>query len=192
MKRLVSAAMAAAVLFVVGCAQAYAQEEEAVLLTASERLQGPYRGSVILAAPYDGGHVGVILNRPTEVGVAQAFRDCPPCSQVHDPIYFGGPVRSQLVTALTLAAAAPDKSSIAMGPGVWLVLKSASIDALLEAAPNASRYFAGHVYWQPGELASELEQGMFHVAPLDKSKLMLPDTSGLHEQLLPRKGLTPS
>lgn len=195
----VAVAIAAAlVVSVVACALAacnrvYAQEE-AVLLVASERLQGPYRGSVILAAPRDGGHVGVILNRPSRVGMREAFADCAPCSLVRDPLYFGGPVRLHVVAALTLAAAAPDATSIAMGPGVWLVVQADAIDRLIAAAPNASRYFAGHVYWAPGELEAALEQGMFHAKPLDKSKLMLPDTSGLHEQLAPasRKGLTAS
>jgi putative transcriptional regulator len=190
----VAAALAVAmVVCTVSCTGVYAEEPEAVLLVASERLAGPYRGSVILAAPSEGGHVGVILNRPSRVGMREAFSDCPPCSQVRDPIYFGGPVRLHVVAALTLAAAAPDATSIAMGPGVWLVVQANAIDRLIEAAPNASRYFAGHVYWAPGELAAELEQGMFHAKPLDKSKLMLPDTSNLHEQLLPsRKGLTAS
>jgi putative transcriptional regulator len=192
----VAAALAAAfaACISVSCTGAYAQEPQALLLVASERLQGPYRGSVILAAPSEGGHVGVILNRPSRVGMAGAFADCAPCSLVRDPIYFGGPLRFNVVAALTLAAAAPDATSIAMGPGVWLVVQAQAIDRLIEAAPNASRYFAGHVYWAPGELAAELEQGLFHAKPLDKSKLMLPDTSGLHEELSPasRKGLTAS
>lgn len=175
-------------------ASVYAQEPEALLLVASERLQGPYRGSVILAARREGGHVGVILNRPSRVAMGAAFPDCAPCSLVRDPIYFGGPLRFHVVAALTLAAAAPEPASIAMGPGVWLVVQAQAIERLIEASPNASRYFAGHVYWAPGELAAELEQGLFHAKPLDKSKLMLPDTSGLHEELSPasRKGLTAS
>lgn len=169
----------------------YAQE--AVLLVASERLQGAYRGTVILAAPHKGGHAGVVLNRPTQARMGDAFPDCPPCARVREPIYLGGPERTRVVLALTLAEAAPDSSSIPMGPGVWIVIRQQAIDALIEAAPDASRYFAGHVFWQPGELAAELEQGMFHVRPLDKSRLMQPDTSDLYEQLSPtRKGLTRS
>lgn len=197
----VAAAIAAALAVMVACTTAsctsvYAQEEaaqQAMLLVASERLQGAYRGTVILAAPYRGGHAGVVLNRPTRARMQDAFDHCPPCALVRDPIYLGGPEGARVVLALTLAEAQPDPSSVPMGPGVWIVIRREVIDALIEAAPNASRYFAGHVVWQPGELEAELEQGMFHVRPLDKAKLMLPDTSDLHEQLLPlREGLTAS
>lgn len=160
----------------------------AALLVASERLAGAYRGTVILVAPHNGGHVGVILNRPAGVSMAELFPEHRPSAQVADPVYRGGPAMPETIFALCSADVRPHASAIPMGPGLWLLVEAAAIDAFMEASPTGARYYAGYVGWRPGELLQELEQGMFHLRPLDKSKLFLPDTSSLHLDLAPKKG----
>lgn len=185
MKKLRS--VAAAIVMVLALSPVYAQDV-AALLVASERLQGPYRGAVVLAVPYRSGHVGLILNRPTSVRMAELFPQYEPSKAVHDPVYLGGFEALESIIALTAADRAPHSSAIPMGPGLWLLVKQVAIDQVIENAPNSARYFAGYVRWRPGELAAELEQGMFLLRVLDKTKLFLPDTSGLYEELAPKRG----
>lgn len=185
---LVGVALALAAALVLST-QALAQDAP-TLLVASPELQGPYAGTVLLVAPWRDEHVGVILNRPTELTMAQIFPDHPPSKNVKDPVYFGGPVHSDTVFALTLSAEQPHPKSIYLAPNVWLVLEGAAVDLLMEADPNAQRYVLGAVTWKPGELVEELEEGYFVKRPVDKAKLMRPDTSTLWDELSQKKGQT--
>ena len=172
-----------------GAVMAAQAQEKSMLLVAAPNLEGPYRGTVLLAAPGPRSlHVGLILNRPTKAKMAELFPAHAPCNEVVDPVYFGGPEQTRAIVALVRAKASPHPSSIEMAPGVWLVHNGMAVDRVIEATPNAARYFAGFVVWRPGELAAELEKGYFTARPLDPEKLFRPDTSNLYEELAPRKG----
>ncbi len=162
------------------------------ILVASPQLQGGYRGTVILAVPFPtGGHIGVILNRPTEVTMAQAFPDHEASKAVRDHIYVGGPQLEASGEARIVALAkgpSVHPSDIPVAKDLWLVVNGAAVDAVIEARPNDARYFVGYVGWRPGELAQELRKGYFIARPLDREKLFLPDTSNLWRNLAPRKG----
>lgn len=162
-----------------------------VLLVATPALSGFYRGAVMLVAPYKGGHVGLILNRPTPVTMAELFPDHEPSKAVKDPVFLGGPMHYTSIFALVRAEASPHANALELAPGVWLVIEGAGVDAVMEKDPNAARYFGGYVGWKPGELADEIRQGMFIVRPADPAKMFRPDTSTLHEELL-QKGLVES
>jgi putative transcriptional regulator len=185
---IVLAAVAALGLIALGARYAYAQDKPA-LLVAAPALQGMYRGTVLLAAPFpSGGHVGVILNRPSKSSMAELFPDHPPSAAVTDPVYFGGPVNQSAISALTRAESAPHPRSIELAPGVWLVINAVTIDSIIESTPNAARYYVGFVVWRPGELAEELRRGYFVLRPVDQAKLFLKDTGQLWDELSTKKG----
>ncbi len=163
-------------------------QDKPVFVVASPALTGAYRGTVMLARPVNGGHVGVILNRPSEYRLAQLFPDHPPSAAVTDPVYLGGPRLSQIISAMVRAEKAPHAKSLKLAPGIWLVFDAATVDLIIETTPNEARYYAGFVVWKPGELASEISQGMVLLRPFDPGKLFLPDTRHLHEELVPKKG----
>lgn len=179
----VALALAVAMVF---STRALAQDAP-TLLVAPPEVQGGYAGTVLLAAPNGGGHVGIILNRPTQVLMGSLFPDHAPSKQVTEPAYFGGPVMSDTVFALVLAEKTPHKA-IALAPGAWLVFEAVGVDALMDVDPNAQRYYGGVVVWRPGELAEELAKGFFVKRPLDYSKLRRPDTTHLWDELSPKKG----
>lgn len=168
---------------------AFGQETGSTFVVASPRLNGFYRGTVMLAAPIgQGRHIGLILNRPTKVRMGEEFPDHPPSTKVTDPIYFGGPVNTNAIGALVRASSAPHAKSFELAPGVWLVLDAEAVDLIMEADPNAARYFAGFVIWEPGELKEEVVTGKMVLRPVDPQKIFLQDTTNLHEELVP-KGL---
>lgn len=160
--------------------------DRSALVVASPKLQGYYRGAVILAAPFKDAHVGVILNRPSRYKLSQLFPDHAPSAAVTDPVYFGGPAQPQVMTALVRSETSPHQASIELAPKIWLVFDAGAVDAIIEATPNAARYFAGVVAWERGELLEELRAGEFLLMPVDPAKLFLPDTSKLYEDLAPK------
>src|SRR3989440_11717178 len=67
--------------------------EDAVLLIAHPAFRDlEYRQAVLIAAPApNGGHVGVILNRPTPRSLGSLFPEHEPSKKVVEPVYYGGP-----------------------------------------------------------------------------------------------------
>ena len=75
---------------------ALAQEEDsAMLLVAHPAFRDvDYRQTVLFAAPGpSGGHVGVILNRPTRRSLASLFPEHEPSKKVIDPVYGARPLK---------------------------------------------------------------------------------------------------
>jgi putative AlgH/UPF0301 family transcriptional regulator len=58
---------------------------------------------------------------------------------------------------------------------------------VIERTPNDARYFAGFVGWQPGELASEIEAGYWHVTDADPA-VFWQDNHALWGKLVERLG----
>lgn len=167
--------------------RAFAQDlDKPVLLVATPELQGPYRGTVLLAVPMGAQHLGFVLNRPTQTKLSDAFPEHAPSKAVTAPIYFGGPEASDALFAVL--ARDPGKPSVQLMPGLWMTGNGQKIDSIIEATPNEARYYAGFVGWQAGELAQELSKGYFVAKPVDAAKLFLPDTSMLYDQLAPPTG----
>src|SRR5258706_1869190 len=73
-------------------APAVAQDEAMMLIAHPAFRDLEYRQTVLLAAPApNGGHVGVILNRPTRRSLGSLFPEHEPSKKVLDPVYYGGP-----------------------------------------------------------------------------------------------------
>src|SRR4051794_4925682 len=70
---------------------AAADSPNAVVLVAKPQLQDSVLGSsVVLVMPLaSGGHAGLILNKPTQMTLGQAFPDDGPSQKVQDPVYLG-------------------------------------------------------------------------------------------------------
>lgn len=191
MKLRILIAMLCWLLAMVVAARAHAQDlDKPVLVVATERLDGDrsFRRTVMLAVPMGELHVGVILNRPTQVKMGELYPEHGPSKNVTDPVYFGGPSNVDAIFAMVKADVSPGPGSLQLMAGLWLVSHASAIDHLIETKPNDARYYVGTVVWRPGELAKEIGGGLVVVKPADPEKLFLRDTSGLHEDLAPKKG----
>ena len=72
-----------------------------------------YRQTVLLAAPApNGGHVGVILNRPTKRSLGSLFPEHEPSKKVVEPVYYGGPFSRGALVALVRSDQAPGGGSV--------------------------------------------------------------------------------
>ena len=143
-----------------------------------------WRETVIIAAPApNGGHVGVILNRPTERSLASLFPEHAPSKKVVDPVYYGGPFSRSALVALVHIGHSPGGGSVPMMKGVYLAFRANTIDHVIETRPNDARYFVGYVGWRPGELRSEIDRGLWSVLDADIDFVFRKDTRSLWEEL---------
>ena len=171
----------------VGCASAPAQgQDEAVILVAQPGFRDlEYRQTVLIAAPVpSGGHVGVILNRPTRRSLGSLFPEHEPSKKVADPVYYGGPFSRGALVALVKSDSAPGTGSVPLMKNLYLAFRANTIDHVIETTPNEARYFVGYVGWRPGELKGEIDRGLWSVIGADLDTIFRKDTDGLWEELL--------
>jgi putative transcriptional regulator len=118
-----------------------------------------FADSVILVMNNMGpGTVGVILNRPTKIEVSQLFPDIKRFAQLHDRVYFGGPVELGAVWFL-VRAATPPEHAIKTCDGVYLSADRPLLLKLLgrDKPMEGLRIFIGHSAWAPGQLEAEID-----------------------------------
>ena len=155
-----------AVLFAGMAAAAVAADlSRPVILVASERLAGsPFEQTVILATPLpQGGHMGIVVNRPTGVKLASVLPSQDSARNVVDQVYAGGPMLPGVVFAVTRKPPPEGSKAVPLMPGLVAVMDGESFDRILETAPNEARYFVGLMVWAPGELDDEIGQGAWEV-----------------------------
>ncbi|MGH8692342.1 MAG: YqgE/AlgH family protein [Burkholderiales bacterium] len=159
--------------------------DEAVILIAHPGFRDlEYRQTVLVAAPSpNGGHVGVILNRPTRRSLGSLFPEHEPSRKVIDPVFYGGPFSRGALVALVRADHAPGSGSVLLMKNLYLAFRANTIDHVIETTPNEARYFVGFVNWRPGELKSEIDRGLWSVTGADLDLMFRKDTDGLWEEL---------
>jgi putative transcriptional regulator len=101
---------------------------------------------------------GVILNRPTKMEVSQVFPDIKHLAQLHDRVYFGGPVDIRAVWFL-VRAATPPAHAVKACDGVYLSADRKLLLKLLgrDKPMEGLRIFIGHSAWAPGQLEAEID-----------------------------------
>ena len=158
----------------------------AVLLVAHPAFRDlDYRQTVLIAAPApNGGHVGVILNRPTRRSLGSLFPEHEPSKKVIDPVFYGGPFARGALVALVKSGSNPGEGSLPLMKNLFIAFRANTIDHVIEATPNEARYYVGHVGWRPGELKSELDRGLWSAIDADADTVFRKDTEGLWEELL--------
>jgi len=183
MIRALRSAFFLAILFASGIAAA---QDDAILLVAHPAFRDlEYRQTVLIAAPApSGGHVGVILNRPTRRSLGSLFPEHEPSKRVQEPVFYGGPFSRGALVALVKADSAPGTGSVLLMKNLYLAFRANTIDHVIETTPNEARYYVGYVGWRPGELKSEIDRGLWSVMNADVENIFRKDTEGLWEELL--------
>jgi putative transcriptional regulator len=140
------------------------------LLVASPELgEGPFERSVVLVLDHDeAGALGVVINRPTEVEVAEVLPAWQPLASDPGVLFQGGPVA--LDSALGLALLPPTATD--EEPLGWrrVVGRLGLVDLdtppeVLAAELTRLRIFAGYAGWAGGQLEDELAEGAWYVVP---------------------------
>lgn len=158
------------------------------LLIAGPALTDPnFERTVVLVGEHgDEGAMGVVLNRPAPVTVAEAVPLLAELAGEDEQVFVGGPVQQQAIVVLAdfvdpAAAGVLVFESVGFLPGE--IEDPTTVGAL-----RAVRVFAGYAGWAPGQLESELAEDAWIVAPARREDVFGGDPDHLWRTVLRRRG----
>jgi putative transcriptional regulator len=155
-----------------------------LLIAAPQLLDPNFRRTVVLVADHgEEGAMGVILNRPSGMTVADAAPDLEPLIGPDAPIFAGGPVQptSGVVLAEVAEADEPVFGDVVLIPGL------AELADVVDGAGNV-RVFAGYAGWGPGQLDAELDREDWILEPAQAADVFAAEPDELWGSVLERKG----
>jgi len=130
-----------------------------VLLVAAAGVPDPrFKHSVILLIEHGrSGSWGLIINKPTEIGMAELY---PELADAAPParVYFGGPVEADRLSFLYPGGTDDNSTGAGPLPGVRWSDAEDKLKARLENA-EPLRVYAGYAGWAPGQLELEIARG---------------------------------
>ena len=161
-------------------------EGDAMFLVAHPAFRdADYRRTVLVAAVIpNGGHVGVIINRPTNRSLTSLFPEHEPSKKVAEPVHYGGPFSRGALVALVKSEVSPGAGTLPLMKNLYIAFRANTIDKVIEDSPQEARFYVGYVGWRPGELKTEIDRGLWSVMSADRETIFQKDMSGLWEELV--------
>ena len=158
------------------------------LLVAAPTLLDPnfVRTVVLIAEHGDEGAMGVVLNRPGELEVADA---APVLRDLVEPgavVHVGGPVQPTGVVIVGQFND-PDSAAVKVFDDVGFVAGEPDFDELSTELRRA-RVFAGLAGWSPGQLEAEIEREDWILEPAVDGDVFTDEPEALWSTVLERKG----
>ena len=165
------------------------------LLVATPLLGDPnFRRAVVLIVEHEivEGTLGIVLNRPTQIGVGQVLEQWTELATNPSVVFKGGPVSPNSALALALV---PGKDE----PLGWRALDGApalarlgllDLDApprLLAPAIQSLRVYAGYAGWSPGQLEAEIDEGAWYVVGAEPGDVFAAEPGRLWREVLRRQ-----
>ncbi|MEU5049831.1 YqgE/AlgH family protein [Streptomyces sp. NPDC021096] len=170
------------------------------LLVATPALADPnFDRAVVLLLDHDEeGSLGVVLNRPTPVGVGDILQSWAALAGEPGVVFQGGPVSLDSALGVAVVPGEPRESggdpSAGDGPLGWRRVHGAIGLVDLEAPPEllatvlgSLRIFAGYSGWGPGQLEDELVEGAWYVVESEPGDVSSPDPQQLWRAVLRRQ-----
>jgi putative transcriptional regulator len=167
------------------------QLEAGWLLVATPSLLDPnFERAVVLILDLDeNGALGVVLNRPSTVPVAEILPDWADVTGAPGVLFQGGPVSTD--SALAVAALPPGDDEEPMGfRRLYDHIGIVDLDAPTEIvgpALSGMRVFAGYAGWGEQQLAEEIRTGSWYVVPSEASDVFADDPRDLWMRVLRRQ-----
>ncbi|WP_447972419.1 YqgE/AlgH family protein [Nitrospira sp. Kam-Ns4a] len=158
-----------------------------VFLIASPALVDPnFRETVVLLCEHGPqGTLGLIVNRPSPVLLADALPGIAALKGTKHRLFLGGPVQPTGVLLLFRVKEAPPDARQVMD-GVFLGGSVEFMERLLDkAGPGETfRAYAGYAGWAPGQLEAEMAMGSWATLQADPASVFDRDPDGLWGELL--------
>lgn len=159
---------------------------------------------VLLLDVNDDGALGVVLNRPGELPVADVLDPWGTVVAAPEVLFEGGPVetngalavvwrRAGAVTGGSPSSDPGDEADGAETPGLRTLgggLALLDLDAppeVVGAEIGRLRIFAGYSGWGAGQLEAEIDEGSWYVVPGEAADVFRADTSTLRRDVLRRQ-----
>jgi putative transcriptional regulator len=157
------------------------------LLISGPGLVDPnFRRTIVLIGEHsEEGALGVVLNRPAAVTVAEAIPPLAELAGTAEQLFVGGPVLPQ--SAVVLADFVdPGKAGLLVMGTIGFLLGEVEPSAI--EAIRRVRVFAGYAGWGPGQLEAELEQSAWIRELALPEDVFTEDPEGLWTVVVRRKG----
>lgn len=141
------------------CSLAVSELAPGVLIAVPQMEDPNFERSVVLMLEHTaGGAMGIVVNRPSEIAIADiakahGFRAAPGSGTA----FIGGPVDRQRGFLLHKRGDVPDALKVV--EGVYLSVSAASLPALLGASTDGVRLCLGYAGWGAGQLEREVMVG---------------------------------
>lgn len=161
-----------------------------VLLVATPALLDPnFADTVVLILDADDeGALGVVLNRPSPVPVAEVLLPWDGVTSEPEVLFLGGPVSTDGALAVALLH---DEHDAPVGfRAVVGRLGLIDLDTpleLVEGTVGQLRIFAGYAGWGAGQLEGEVEEGSWYVVPALAPDVFRRDPDDLRRDVLRRQ-----
>ncbi len=170
-------------------AEGNAKPGPGMFLVARRTLVDPnFSQSVVYLAEHDeSGTLGLIVNRPGKVRLADALPGIEDARASGHLLSFGGPVGVSMIFMLIRSETAAAGMAHVAGD-VYISADRRVLDAVLAAKKPASelRFYLGHSGWAAGQLEFELERGSWHVVAADGNAIFAADSETLWQRLIER------
>lgn len=161
-----------------------------MLLVATPALLDPnFADSVVLMLDVDdSGALGVILNQPSPVPVAEVLAGWSEVVAEPEVLFRGGPVSTEgaLAVGLLRASAETPVGFKEVVGRLGLVDLDTPVE-LVDGWLDGMRIFAGYAGWGPGQLEGEIEEGSWYVVPGEAPDVFRDDPSELWRDVLRRQ-----
>ena len=135
-----------------------ANNAQGLLLVAAPALKDPnfFHAVVLMVQHNDEGALGLVLNRPLETTVVEAWEQVNDdgCS-VEGVLYQGGPCDGPLMVVHTDYSL----SEVEVRPGLYFSTQRDAVERLVSLNNTPMRFFVGYAGWGPGQLEAELAEG---------------------------------
>ena len=161
-----------------------------MLLLATPILSDPhFTDTVVLLLDVDeDGALGVVLNRPSPVAVAEVLHAWREVVAEPEVLFQGGPVSTEGALAIGLLrddGDAPVGFREVLGP-LGLVDLDTPVE-LVDGSLAGLRIFAGYAGWGAGQLEAEIDEGSWYAVPGQAPDVFRLDPSDLWRDVLRRQ-----
>jgi putative transcriptional regulator len=179
-------------LTLVALSVAHAADEDplanGILLVAKPELADPnFRQTVLLITQpvAGGGPLGVVLNRPTEVRLAEARPEAGTGAEQFDYVYAGGPVAMSRILFLVHSEARIE-NGLRVLDNVYLSADPQLLKTIVagDLKVKALRTYAGYAGWAPRQLQAEITAGGWYVLPADAETIFSTEAADLWHNLI--------
>ena len=164
-----------------------------LLLANTELLEPTFRRSVIYVVEHnDGGTLGVVLNRSSEMAVYNVLPQWADLVAKPKTMFIGGPVKrdSALCLGILRVGANPEGMSGLRHVAGRIVMVDLDADPeLVSAAVEGVRIFAGYSGWTIGQLEGEIERNDWIVLSALPSDVLVTPRVDLWARVLQRQPL---
>jgi putative transcriptional regulator len=159
------------------------------LLVAAPPLVDPnFDRTVVLLLAHDSeeGSLGLVLNRPSGVAVAEYLESWSRLAIDPGEVFIGGPVQPEGVIGIGWVDGPMPDGMRAVTDGVAVVDLHLSPSEL--PGVTAVRLFAGHAGWAPGQLEAEIREGAWFTVDVLPGDLRSHQPGDLWRSVLHRQG----